>query len=103
MKDKILLKHKILFSIFGVIILFSLVFGTGMRMAIKQIEQQIAKSNNASLQVYYNTLQSEIERSEVFITNTVYHNDAFDQFLALRGIRAAARLWGRLWTAFRRN
>ena len=85
MKDKILLKHKILFSIFGVIILFSLVFGTGMRMAIKQIEQQIAKSNNASLQVYYNTLQSEIERSEVFITNTVYHNDAFDQFLALRG------------------
>ena len=52
MKDKILLKHKILFSIFGVIILFSLVFGTGMRMAIKQIEQQIAKSNNASLQVY---------------------------------------------------
>ena len=40
MKDKILLKHKILFSIFGVIILFSLVFGTGMRMAIKQIEQQ---------------------------------------------------------------
>ena len=100
MKDKILLKHKILISIFGVIILFSLVFGTGMRMAIKQIEQQIAKSNNASLQVYYNTLQSEIERSEVFITNTVYHNDAFDQFLALRGDPGCSPFVGEIMDRF---
>lgn len=86
MKDRLLLKHKILFAIFGVIILFSIVFGTAMQMAIRQIEQQIAKSDEASLQVYYNTLQSEIERSELFITDTVFQNEAMGQFLEFRGI-----------------
>ena len=93
MKDRILLKHIILFAFFGVIILFSIVFGTAIRLAIRQIEQQIAQSNEASLQVYYNTLQSEIERSERFITDTMFQNKAMERFLELRdkaGQEAAA-------------
>ncbi|EET62182.1 HAMP domain protein [Marvinbryantia formatexigens DSM 14469] len=50
-------------------------------MAIRQIEEQIAKSNRASLLVYYNTLRDEITGTEIFMTEKVHSQETKKRIL----------------------
>lgn len=77
----ILLKHKILISISAGILILLFILGTVTSMAIRQIEEQIAKSNRASLLVYYNTLRDEITGTEIFMTEKVHSQETKKRIL----------------------
>lgn len=74
-KPKVLLKHKIFISVSAVTVVLMILLGTVTNMALRQLENQIAESNYASLLVYYNTLREEITGSEIFMIEIVHSQE----------------------------
>lgn len=74
------LRHRIVSAVILLLIPVSLFFAWVARMAIHQVESQIAEANLATLRLYVNTLQNEILETEKFLAYLAYEDETFQEF-----------------------
>ena len=80
LKQKLRLKHRVIIAILCVLIPVSIVFAGIIKEAMKKIQDQITQANRNSLQVYYNTLRTEIEVAEQYLTKLIWDDKNFKVF-----------------------
>lgn len=77
---KLSLKYRIMIAVLCVLIPVSVVFANIANKFVQRIENQLIQANTNSMQVYYNIISTEIQRSEVYLIDRVWNNDKFDLF-----------------------
>ncbi len=85
-KNRLRLKHRIMIAILCVLIPVSLVFTGIIKEAMSQIQGQVVQANMNSLQIYHNTLQTEVEMAEQYLNNLTWVNEDFKTFYSAGNI-----------------
>lgn len=80
LQNRLRLKHRIMIAILYVLIPVSVVFAGIIKEALNEIQDQVVQANMNSLQIYRNTLQTEIELAEQYLIDLTWVNEEFAKF-----------------------
>ncbi len=90
-KNRLRLKHRIMIAILYVLVPVSLVFTGIIKEALNEIQDQVVQANMNSLQIYHNTLQTEIELAEQYLNNLTWVNEEFKKFYSTDDLTEAEK------------
>ena len=76
-KKTFILRRRVVRAVILLLIPTSIFFAWVTHMAARQIQDQIGRANRSSLQLYANTLEEEIIRTEKFLNYLVYEDKDF--------------------------
>ena len=79
-KKTFILRRRVVRAVILLLIPTSIFFAWVTHMAARQIQDQIGRANRSSLQLYANTLEEEIIRTEKFLNYLVYEDKDFYEF-----------------------